>query len=112
MKLKDILDDTALRGFLNWKYPFYPYHVQLQKYRRNEWVLSVEIVIENLRETVTYKDILILLINIFTFHKNQRVKIIKMIYCSCKKCNMKKPLRDEDPYDEAEDLEGIHTWMF
>lgn len=28
------------------------------------------------------------------------------VYCSCPRCNMKKP---DDPYDEYEDLEGVHT---
>lgn len=35
MKLKDILDDTALRGFLNWKYPFSPYHEQIRKMHKD-----------------------------------------------------------------------------
>ena len=35
MKIKDVLDDTALRGFLNWKYPFYPYHEQIRKMHKD-----------------------------------------------------------------------------
>lgn len=40
MKLKDILDDTALRGFLNWKYPFYPYHEQIIKMHEDTIILT------------------------------------------------------------------------
>ena len=32
-----------------------------------------------------------------------------IMYCTCKKCNMKIPTPEEDPYNLEEDLEGCHN---
>ena len=40
--------------------------------------------------------------------RSKFVRTDKMIYCTCPRCNMKKPTPEEDPYDEAQDLEGCH----
>jgi hypothetical protein len=33
--LKDVLNDSALRGYLDWNYPNLHFHVQLQKHKNS-----------------------------------------------------------------------------